>query len=74
MKEPKETAYGKIYLSDERYKEFLQIVDKHTHALIQELLEHKIAPRIIALEKTSIYELDELKESDESHQLSNKDI
>lgn len=73
MIEPKETAYGQVYLSDERYEEFIKIVGKHTTALMTELLEHKIAPTFLSLEKTSIYELDDLKELDRQRQLNRKE-
>lgn len=62
---PFKTPYGNIHLTLERYEEFLAIVSKHTTALMFELKEHKIAPVILALEKTDIYELDELKKRDE---------
>lgn len=67
-----ETAYGNIHLTPERYQEFLNIVSKHTTALMLELKEHKIAPVLLALEKTDIYELDELKNRDEFQRLNNK--
>ena len=67
-----ETAYGNIHLTPERYQEFLNIVSKHTTALMLELKEHKIVPVLLALEKTDIYELDELKNRDKLRQLHNK--
>ena len=71
---PFKTPYGNIHLTPERYEEFLVIVSKHTTALMLELKEHKIVPIIVALEKTSIYELDELKKLEELRQLSNKEL
>ncbi len=53
-----ENAYGKIYLSEERNKEFISIVSKHTTALLLELKEHRIIPSHISLEKTTVRELD----------------
>jgi hypothetical protein len=70
---PFKTPYGNIHLAPERYEEFLAIVSKHTTALILELKKHKIAPVVVALEKTDIYELDELKKMDELRQLNNKE-
>lgn len=67
-----ETTYGNIHLTPERYQEFLNIVSKHTKALMLELKEHKIAPVLLALEKTDIYELEELKNRDKLRQLHNK--
>lgn len=55
-----ETAYGNIHLTPERYQEFLNIVQKHTTALMLELKKHKIVPVCLSLAKTSIYELEEL--------------
>ena len=53
-----ETAYGKMYLSEERIKEFIEIVNKHRKALFLELRQHRIIPSHISLEKTVVRELD----------------
>lgn len=64
MTEQFETPYGTVHLTQERYKEFLSIVNKHTTALLLELKEHKIVPSFIALQKTSIRELDDIMQQD----------
>lgn len=59
MEEYIENAYGKMYLSEERAKEFAEIVIKHIHSLFLDLKEHKIVPSHLSLEKTIIRELDD---------------
>lgn len=53
-----ENAYGKLYLTEDRAKEFMNIVSKHHRALLLELKEHNIIPSHISLEKTVVRELD----------------
>ena len=54
-----ENAYGKLYLSDERAKEFGNIVNKHIQNMFFELREHKLIPSHLSLEKTIVRELDD---------------
>lgn len=72
--QPFESAYGTIHLTPERYQEFLDIVNKHTYALMIELKERGIALGHLSLEKTSVWELEELREKDRLQQLSNSEI
>ena len=67
-------SYGRCHLSKERTQQFINIVDKHHKALLLELREHKIIPAFIALEKTTVWELDDIIEMDRLRRLNNKNI
>ena len=62
---PIENAYRKMYLSEERIKEYLEIVSKYLREMMIELKEHKLTPCVVALKKTSVYEYDDIKEKGE---------
>lgn len=66
-----ENAYGKLYLSEDRAKEFMEIVSKHHRALLIELREHKLVPNYIRLEKVSVYEYADIIRRDELKKLNN---
>ena len=62
---PIENEYGKMYLSEERAKEYMEIVSKYLREMLIELKEHKLIPCVVALKKTSVYECDDIKEKGE---------
>lgn len=51
-----ESAYGKLYLSEDRMNEFIKIVSKHFDAMAMELKEHNFVPSHLSLEKTVVRE------------------
>lgn len=55
-----ENEYGKLYLSEERAKEYIDIVSNHLHNMMIELKEHKIIPIVVSIDKTSVFEYDEI--------------
>ena len=56
--QPIENAYGKMYLSEERAKEYIEIVSKYLKDMMIELKEHKLIPSVVSLCKTTVRELD----------------
>lgn len=72
-----ENEYGKLYLSEERAKEYIDIVTKHHLAMMDELKEKGIIPSVVRLEKTTVWEYEDIKRIDEERQskkLNNKSI
>ena len=62
---PIENAYGKMYLSEERAKEYMQIVSNYLIEMMIELKKHKLIPCFVTLEKTTVWEYDFIKEKGE---------
>ena len=58
-----ETDYGKLFLTEERAKEFAEIVKRHIFEMFLELKEHGIMPSHLSLEKTVVRELDDYNAS-----------
>jgi len=67
-----ENAYGKLYLSEERASEYINIVSKHLRSMMIELKEHKIIPCVVSLGKTTVREYDDVIKLAELKQYQNK--
>ena len=51
-----DSAYGKLYLPQDKADCFINIAGKHLENMLKELIENNIIPCSISLEKTSVYE------------------
>lgn len=63
----------KVFLSEERKKEFQALESKHMLNLARDCNRHGFAPVAFGLRYLAIYEMDELKKRDELRQLKNKE-
>lgn len=53
-----ENAYGTLFLSEERAREYMEIVCKHMQELGTDLKKHNLCPVCLSIGRTTVYELD----------------
>lgn len=69
-----ENEYGKLYLSEERAKEYIDVVGKHHRALLLDLKQRGIVPSFISIEKTIVREYEDAIRLDEERQAKRQNI